>query len=218
MAMLCGNKSFNLVDDHDSCKKKQSSSSSSQNPFSASGLDKFEKVLQELDRKKAKVLLRAKSHGDASVRFTYKLESEDWIPIIIRKSEAKEAEVRPAKASGPRKRLSAPPSLRVERGSGGGVVNKMRRVVSWELGRSYAWRGGQCWALVIIVTLVVASLMIGRSFAICWATVSWYLAPLVSGGSSGLRGRELGRGVSGKRLRRKELGRGVSGKSLEGKS
>lgn len=201
--MFCGTRSFSHVDWDDGSpgsktlsqslsvakKKRRKKQSSKQNPYSTTGLDRFEKILQELDKQKEKVMLRSKSFGDATVRFTYKMGSEDWIPIIIRKKEAEEEVNEKARrrttteANVVPKRLEVMPSLKV-RESKGVLVNKTRVV-----GREpRSW----CWLLVIV--LILGLLMFGRSFAICWTTMLWYLVPMVRGGpSKGSRRKELGR-------------------------
>ncbi|ONK59900.1 uncharacterized protein A4U43_C08F12110 [Asparagus officinalis] len=222
--MFCGKRSFSQIDTEPlptspkgsklkqslsmTKKKKQSSSS---NPYSTSGLDKFEKVLEELDKKKEKILLRARSQGGATVRFTYRSDSDDWIPIIIKKREPREAKDAKAKSSRPRvtKRLSsAPPSMKVEKGlevtkEPKEVVTESKDIIKVKKRGVYGW--GVCfWSLVIVLVLVL--LVFGRSFAICWTAIWWYLVPLMKGKSKGFKRKELWRRVSDKKL-----GGGVDG-------
>lgn len=207
--MFCGSRSFSQMEDPSTAmskpsKLKQSLSMNKKkitgipNLYSSTGLDKFEKTLAELGSKKEKIMLTVKSQGDATVRFTYKPESDDWIPIIIKpkptQPKEEKAAVETAKPPKVEKRLSAPPSMKVDKECNeckeGVIKKKIMR-------RSYGW-GVWNWGLVIVLVLVL--LMFGRSFAICWMTMCWYLVPMIKERCKSKSRKELGERASEKNL------------------
>jgi len=206
--MFCGTRSFSQNDSGKTpatwpkgskLKQKKQPRHSKNNPYSSAGMDKFERILAELDARKERIMSRARSQGDATVRFTYRPDSEDWIPIIIKKRELREE-----KAKAASKRLSAPPSMKAEKREleeikkdGKEDVRKCKEVREVRRRRRYSW--WNCyWPLVIVLVLVL--LVFGRSFAICWTTICWYLVPIMKSGEKSLRRRELGKRLSDKRL------------------
>lgn len=203
--MLCGTRSFSDIDDGGGSrassprppklsKLKQSLSldrgkKQIGNPYSKEGLDKFEKLVAELEAKKEEVLLKKKKKASSDqdststtiVRFKYNSDTGDWIPIIVRlQPEAEKAE------SSKEKPIRAPPTPTTTEEKG--VIVKQEEAA----GEKKVEKGATCrhfWAstmMIVAVVLVVVVLivsccfvLIGRAFVVCSATILWYVVPMM---------------------------------------
>ncbi|KAJ6808261.1 uncharacterized protein M6B38_166335 [Iris pallida] len=187
--MFCGTRSFSGdIDDGGSrassprpklSKLKQSLSldrgkKQISNPYSKEGLDKFEKLVAELEAKKEEVLLKKKKGSDQDstttiVRFKYNSDTGDWIPIVVRLQPPEEA----------KKALRASTTTTEERE----VVTKEEAAGEKKVERSIDVQ--HFWAMMIVVVVVVllvscCFLLIGRAFVVCSATILWYVLPMVN--------------------------------------
>ncbi|KAJ6801969.1 uncharacterized protein M6B38_192860 [Iris pallida] len=192
--MFCGTRSFSgdIDDDGGSrassprpklSKLKQSLSldrgkKQISNPYSKEGLDKFEKLVAELEAKKEEVLLKKNKKKKGSdqdsttttiVRFKYNSDTGDWIPIVVRLQPPEEA----------KKALRASTTTEERE-----VVIKEEVAGEKKVGRSIDVQ--HFWAMRIVVVVVVVLLvsccflLIGRAFVVCSATILWYVAPMMN--------------------------------------
>ncbi|KAJ6814845.1 uncharacterized protein M6B38_138545 [Iris pallida] len=197
--MFCGTRSFSHVDDgswapsprpkRSKLKKSlsvlDSRAKPNTNPYSAHGLDKFERLLAELDARKKSVLALKNGSSEDTVRFRY-ANTDDWIPIVIKrphpsppppppkKEEKKAAAAAPVAAAAEVEKLEAADGVASAAEDHRKVAEK-RRPTRWE------W-SVQSWAVVVVVVLMC--LVFGRAFAVCCATILWYVAPMMKCGES----------------------------------
>ncbi|KAK1292944.1 hypothetical protein QJS10_CPB17g02238 [Acorus calamus] len=97
--MFCGSASLTHIVDDDlwepstpTCGLRRKVN---KNPYSDRGLDKFEKVLAELEARKEKIVSETGSEGPIPViRFFYS-NSQEWVPIIVRPPPSQEKKQEP---------------------------------------------------------------------------------------------------------------------------
>ncbi|KAK1269423.1 hypothetical protein QJS04_geneDACA006233 [Acorus gramineus] len=96
--MFCGSASLTHIDDDlwepstPTCGLRRKVN---KNPYSDRGLDKFEKVLAELEARKEKIVSETGSEGPIPViHFVYS-NSQEWVPIIVRPPPSQEKKQEP---------------------------------------------------------------------------------------------------------------------------
>lgn len=185
--MFCGAGSFAHVDE-DSPRSPSSPRGSRRkhgNPYSARGLEEFSNVLADLESRREKIMAKAGSRGVAFVRFVYS-NSQDWVPIIVRRREQGPADPEEGKAetggggeAGQSKSDAAgeqqaspprPAEQAAKKGEGSGGLLQLLR-----------WRDSYYWPAVVVLILLCLALF-GRVFAICCTSMWWYLVPAVRAG------------------------------------
>lgn len=150
------------------------------NPYSASGLDKFEKLLAELEAEKREILLKKKGSGeDDTVRFRYS-SAEERIPIVIKRPPPPPPP--PAKKKEKEKKNAAAAAVAAEEVEKLQLVatNSTREVFDDKSRRSacWNWRSVPWWA-VVAAALVLLCMVFGRAFAVSWAAILWYMVPMM---------------------------------------
>lgn len=148
------------------------------NPYSASGLDKFEKLLAELEAEKREILLKKKgSGGDDTVRFRYS-SAEERIPIVIKRPQPPPPPPSPAKKKKKKKKNAAAAAEEVEKLQLV-ATNSTREVFDDKSRRSacWNWRSVPWWA--VVAALVLLCMVFGRAFAVSWAAILWYMVPMM---------------------------------------
>ncbi|PKA49815.1 hypothetical protein AXF42_Ash004357 [Apostasia shenzhenica] len=241
--MFCGTSSFHSVDDDSpapasgpstpKASRNKKSSSSSKNPYSSRGLDKFTSVLSELEARREKIMARTGSQGVAMVRFMYS-NSQDWIPIVVRMRE-EEGDKKPAKGKDPPAQpaaLQQPPKVEVEPADPKppaapaapppAPMKVMKKSFSWGgtgegMNRGEWWRWRPEYYMPAAAVLTLLSLVIfGRMFAICCMSIWWYLMPTLNGNGWGdnkrrsWKRKEYARRMGDKRLPAPAVGGGAA--------
>ncbi|KAK1274992.1 hypothetical protein QJS04_geneDACA001717 [Acorus gramineus] len=232
--MFCGGASLTHMDEDDlwgpstprgggGSRRKQIN----KNPYSARGLDKFEKVLAELEARREKIVSQTGSQGPVpEIRFVYS-NSQEWVPIIVRQP--------PPPPPQPNKKLQEellmkaanpiPTSLPNQKNEESMVAvpvtlddnnNKKKKIMKKSLSMSerggivenmLRWRFSYYWPVVMILILLCL-VMSGRTFAIFCTSIWWYMVPSIRGGGSYSKRRSISMGKKeyGRRLSEKKLG------------
>ncbi|MQM03488.1 hypothetical protein Taro_036267 [Colocasia esculenta] len=200
--MFCGAGSFAHVDEDSprspptprGSRRKQGGD----NPYASRGLPEFSMVLADLESRREKIMAKAGSQGVAFVRFVYS-NSQDWVPIIVRRREGRpaepeemaeegggeEAHKKPDATDGHR----APPPPRPAEQAGKEAAKKTP-LPEEEVGRRggllqlFRWRDSYYWPAVAVLILLSLALS-GRVFAICCTSMWWYLVPAMRAGEGG---------------------------------
>ncbi|KAG9440552.1 hypothetical protein H6P81_020717 [Aristolochia fimbriata] len=227
--MLCGSRSFSHVDEAPwAPEAPRRTRKKNRNPYSGRGLDKFARVLAELEARREKIVSQMGPQEVPLVRFAYS-NSEDWVPIVVKlknpKGEKIADPVKPrnhhqfrrsasacfhpvsetAQKSVLEKKEAAPPLTTTTTTES--EQRKTKRSFSWKLkqggiGTLMKWRPAYNWPLVFVLILLCLAVF-GRSFAIICTSVWWYMAPILTGQSEDLRKslkKDYGRRMSGKKL------------------
>lgn len=169
--MFCGSSSFHHdADDNPSSSPKASKKKShrNKNPYSSRGLDKFTSVLSELEAKRQKIMATTGAQGISMVRFMYS-NSEDWIPIVVRIREDRnsDGQIVAAADKKPEEVPAAPvPEKKVEK-----RLSSVAAPLPW-----WKWRSSYFMPAMVVLILVCLAVF-GRVFAICCASIWWYLVP-----------------------------------------
>lgn len=185
------------------------------NPYAERGLDRFSVVLSELETRRAKILRRVAGSDTAGLVLVRFVQSHgDWTPVVVKLPEqpppSKKATVNtkkptaaaatstatPSRAPAP---ASPPPdpagSPREREGASAKVVatsSSKTKVPAARKQASSSWgrrmRRPSCyWPSVIVLTLVSLAVF-GRVFAICLASIWWYVLPTLGCGDDARRG------------------------------
>ncbi|PIN12438.1 hypothetical protein CDL12_14950 [Handroanthus impetiginosus] len=139
------------------------------NPYADRGLDKFSTLLAELEHKRQRIYAQMGSDDISSVRFVYPGDSKKAKPIVVKFKNKNKNFLRHSEADK----------------SSDEIPESTEMVVKQELENRYGkWNGifGYCLGVIIVVMLVLL-VIYGRVFAIIWATIGWYLVPMVVGRS-----------------------------------
>lgn len=184
------------------------------NPYAERGLDRFSVVLSELETRRAKILRRVGSDtGLVLVRFVQS-SNGDWTPVVVKlpeqpppskKAAATKKPTRAAAAStatplwrSPAPASPGPPDPTSPREREGASSATAKVVVATSKTKvparkaSFSWgrrmrRPSQYWPSVIVLTLVSLAVF-GRVFAICLASIWWYVLPTLGSGEDARRG------------------------------
>lgn len=190
------------------------------NPYAERGLDRFSVVLSELETRRAKILRRVGSDtGLVLVRFVQ--SNGDWTPVVFKLPEeppppskkkaagatknpraAAASSPPPAPASprsplehaSPREREGASSSATTAKVVATSKTKVPARKASFSWGRGMR-RPSRYWPSVIVLTLVSLAVF-GRVFAICLASIWWYVLPTLGSGD----GEDARRGPAGMRM------------------
>ncbi|KAJ6816004.1 uncharacterized protein M6B38_419190 [Iris pallida] len=203
VVMFCGTRSFSRVDADDDgswassrrrpkpssklkLKKKTKKSLSAlggrsgknrSNPYSASGLDKFAKLLAELEAEKREILRKKGSAGEDTVRFRYG-SAEERIPIVIKRPQSPPAKKKNAtKILLKKEKEDVDDAAEAERAQAPVVTNGGTRKV-FSKGWCWNWSGVVPW-WAVVVAVVLLCMMFGRAFAVSWAAILWYMVPMM---------------------------------------
>ncbi|OQU92308.1 LOW QUALITY PROTEIN: hypothetical protein SORBI_3001G326200 [Sorghum bicolor] len=192
------------------------------NPYAERGLDRFSVVLSELETRRAKILRRVGSSDTAGglvlVRFVQS-SNGDWTPVVVKlpeqpppsKKAGGAATKKPTRAAAAAAASTAAPLLRrppaAVNSPGPGSPREREGATAKVVGTSkskvparkasFSWgrrmRRPSCyWPSVIVLTLVSLAVF-GRVFAICLASIWWYVLPILRSG--GCYGDGAGEGV-----------------------
>ncbi|KAK8944041.1 hypothetical protein KSP40_PGU011585 [Platanthera guangdongensis] len=183
--MFCGTSALHQMD-ADSPRapskpaKKHHHSSSSKNPYSSRGLDKFSSVLTDLESRKKKIMESSSSQGVSMVRFMYS-DSRDWIPVIVRLRDDSTTRSNGTKNSNVNKKpvlvneLSppAPPLLTKVEDIAEPLPEKKKKKRKVVEERRW-WRRRPSYYMPVAMTLILLCFVIsGRAFAICCLSAFW---------------------------------------------
>ncbi|XP_058218482.1 uncharacterized protein LOC131329399 [Rhododendron vialii] len=214
---ICGSGTFHHHseeedDDHFPCSSSSTATSAprksrklwktkdnhSKNPYAGFGRDKFSALLAELDGKRQEIYTRTGSEDISFVRFAYS-NSNSCKPIVVKVRnrdknggehtlEGREKNSKESTAS--QKEVHQP---RIDSGD-----RKNKKKTKSEKQRPFYYLV----AVVVLILLVLA--VFGRSFAIIFVSVGWYLVPAIKGGKESARRRrkkrEYGTGESEKKI------------------
>ncbi|XP_066387637.1 uncharacterized protein [Miscanthus floridulus] len=177
------------------------------NPYAERGLDRFSVVLSELETRRAKILRRVGSDtGLVLVRFVQS-SNGDWTPVVVKLPEepppSKKAAttkkptraaatstaaplLRPPAAASPGPGSPPDPASPWERKGASATVKVVAATKVPARKASFSWgrrmRRPSCyWPSVIVLTLVSLAVF-GRVFAICLASIWWYVLPTLGSG------------------------------------
>lgn len=159
----------------------------SKNPYSTRGLDKFSNLLSDLEEKRQKIYSEVGSEDISLVRFAYR-NSDDCVPIVVKvKDKSKGTQNINGETKENPQALDKYP---IE--SSSKEVEKLkpeskRKRFSWDLKVDNLRKPSYYLPLVIIFILLFLALF-GRSVAILFTSIGWYLVPTITG-----RGRRLSR-------------------------
>ncbi|KAJ0265918.1 hypothetical protein HA466_0021260 [Hirschfeldia incana] len=169
-----------------SCSLPRKSRKASKNPYSNRGLDKFSKLLSELDEKRQSIYSKKlDSDGPPLVRFVF-TSSGECVPVVIKSSylhkQKKTKDVAPAAAkvkavvneSKTEETTKTEPETEEKQSC---VLNENLKKIA---------RPNRFFLLTVILVLVLLVLF-GRSVAIMFTCVAWYLVPTIKE-QSGKRG------------------------------
>ncbi|XP_057774860.1 uncharacterized protein LOC130993839 [Salvia miltiorrhiza] len=132
------------------------------NPYAEGGLDKFHKLLGDVEEEKQQIYRQIGAENISFVRFIYSDSFKHVRPIVVR--------VKNNLKLGPSN--NSDEEIGDETEEEEVVMMKMR----WH---ESSWL---CIGVMIVLVLVLVAIY-GRSFAILCATVMWYLFPLISSSS-----------------------------------
>uniref|UniRef100_A0A7N0RFV4 Uncharacterized protein n=1 Tax=Kalanchoe fedtschenkoi TaxID=63787 RepID=A0A7N0RFV4_KALFE len=189
---ICGAFSHTEGDDHDisspSCltprksRKHSTRRKNNENPYSSSGLEKFSKLLSELEAKRRQVLSQNDSQGTSLVRFVFKGSDpdKDCEPVVVKVRQDQQNYL-------PLRKQRFGPSTKRE-------ARECKKHIKKQ--GTYAW-----WVGVVAAVLILASLAaLGRSGATLIMVVVWYLIPVIWGKSREKDKYYVSREVSKKRM------------------
>lgn len=200
---ICGSGTFHHHseeedDDHFPCSSGSSTATSAprksrklwktkdnhgKNPYAGFGLDKFSALLAELDGKRQEIYTRTGSEDISFVRFAYS-NSNSCKPIVVKvrngdKNRGEHAsgglEKNSTESSASQKEAHQP---RIDSGD-----RKNKKKTKREKQRPFYY----LLAVVVLILLVLA--VFGRSFAIIFVSVGWYLVPAIKGAKESDRRR-----------------------------
>lgn len=208
----CGTGSFNHVDEDPEdlgctggSPRERRKHGAKVNPFAERGLDRFSVVLSELETRRANILRRVGSNDTTGLVFVRFVQSNGgWTPVIVKLPEeppskkaaatkrpraaaSTAAPLPPPGPASPRSPLDQATSPRkrdcASTSSTAKVVVATKvpaRKASFSWGRRMR-RPSSYWPSVIVLTLVSLAVF-GRVFAICLASIWWYVLPTLGSG------------------------------------
>ncbi|OMP07769.1 hypothetical protein COLO4_07066 [Corchorus olitorius] len=198
------------------CSRRKKDSSK-KNPYSTRGLEQFSALLAELEEKRQQIYSQMGTPG--LVRFVYK-NSNDCVPIVVKLKDKKKeekgklsntknqqqqpAEIRPTTPKSPsesEKKLLATPKTPSESDK----KLEKKQSFSWNVKSGKLGRPSYYIPAVIILILVLLTCF-GRSVAILFTCVGWYIVPAISGEQAGSNFRTS--------MKKKDFGRKLSGNKL----
>ncbi|KAJ6851065.1 uncharacterized protein M6B38_262985 [Iris pallida] len=204
VVMFCGTRSFSRVDADDDgswassrrrpkpssklkLRKKTKKSLSAlggrsgknrSNPYSASGLDKFAKLLAELEAEKREIL-RKKGSGEDTVRFRYG-SAEERIPIVIKRPQSPPAKKKnTTKILSKKEKEDVDDAAEAERAQAEAVTNGGTRKAVSKSSWCWNWWSGVVPWWAVAVAVVLLCMTFGRAFAVSWAAILWYMVPMM---------------------------------------
>ena len=169
-----------------SCSLPRKSRKASKNPYSNRGLDKFSKLLSELDQKRQSIYSKKlDSGGPPLVRFVF-TSSGECVPVVIRSSylhkQKKTKDVAPAAAevktvvNESKTEETKKTELEIEEKQNCVLNENLKKIT----------RPNRFLPVTVILVLVLL-VFFGRSVAIMFTCIAWYLVPTIkeqSGSSS----------------------------------
>lgn len=170
------------------------SNKGNKNPYADRGLDKFSKLLAELDSKRQKIYTQKGSEDISLLGFVYS-NSDDYKPIVVRLKNKKQPIISGEKEK-PKTNdiISSPPatSSEIEPAGNANQVKAISRIVSeiktsprkvtFDSLKNIVLENSRQPALYVplITILILIFLMVfGRSFAILCTTLCWYFMPTI---------------------------------------
>lgn len=201
---ICGSGTFHHHseeedDDHIPCSSSSSSTATSaprksrklwktkdnhsKNPYAGFGLDKFSALLAELDGKRQEIYTRTGSEDISLVRFAYS-NSNSCKPIVVK--------VRNRDKNGGQHTSGGLEKNSTESSASQKEAQQPRIDSGDRKNKKKTKRGKQrpFYYLVAVVVLILLVLAVfGRSFAIIFVSVGWYLVPAIKGGKESDRRR-----------------------------
>ncbi|KAL8217724.1 hypothetical protein R6Q57_021097 [Mikania cordata] len=140
------------------------------NPYADRGLDKFEALVADLDRKRHKILTEIRSEDATLVKFIY-ISSNELKPIVIRLHDRKQHH----DTSSLRNNAGIETKEENTKQVFGDHIEKIRSDI--KIGE---WLK-PCYCFPLFVILILVMLMFsGRSFVILCTSIGWYLVPIVN--------------------------------------
>jgi hypothetical protein len=191
--LICGAGSFHQEEEEEiwsdsqfpsprkSRKKSHSSSKSSKNPYSTSGLDKFSALLADLEEKRQKIYLQADSQDISFVRFVHS-NSNDWKPIVVKSKDKKGARTKkemiiPSSADLKEVKQQQQQQQQQQQPIMEEANEKAKKSGLWwnmEMGK---WRRPSYYLPAAVILILLLLLVFGRSFAILCTSLGWYVVP-----------------------------------------
>ncbi|KAI5598092.1 hypothetical protein BDE02_02G109100 [Populus trichocarpa] len=174
-------------------RKSRKSSKNNKNPYSSRGLDKFSALLAELEEKRQKIYTKIGPEDVSVVRFVYS-SSNDCIPVIVKAKDQKQDKPRasrvddvkdkpinhnstevvyklPTQAPAETKQAEQP---RLETDK-----KTEKKCFTWSI-KLNRWRRPYYYMPVAIVLILLLLVFFGRSVAILWTSMGWYIVPTLS--------------------------------------
>ncbi|KAG6784447.1 hypothetical protein POTOM_010141 [Populus tomentosa] len=174
-------------------RKSRKSSKNNKNPYSSRGLDKFSALLAELEEKRQKIYTKIGPEDVSVVRFVYS-SSNDCIPVIVKAKDQKQDKPRasgvddvkdkpinhnstevvdklPTPAPAETKQAEQP---RLEADK-----KTEKKCFTWSF-KLHRWRRPYYYMPVAIVLILLLLVFFGRSVAILWTSLGWYIVPTLS--------------------------------------
>ncbi|KAJ4878417.1 ZCF37 [Raphanus sativus] len=193
-----------------SCSLPRKSRKSSKNPYSNRGLDKFSKLLSELDEKRQSIYSKKlDSGGPPLVRFVF-TSSGECVPVVIRSSylhkQKKTKDVAPAAkvktvVNESKTEETKKTELETEEKQSCVLNENLKKIVLNENLKKIT-RPNRFLPLTVLLVLVLLVLF-GRSVAIMFTCIAWYLVPTIKEQSGS-------RGSSSYAMKKKDFARKLS--------
>ncbi|CAK7347419.1 unnamed protein product [Dovyalis caffra] len=173
-------------------RKSRKSSKNSKNPYSSRGLDKFSALLAELEEKRQKIYSQIGSEDVPMVRFVYS-SSNDCVPVIVKVKDQKQDKPKVSSADNIKDKPitsnnEVVDKLPIEAPVEGKQVEQPRletykkteeKCYTWNM-KLHRWRRPYYYMPVAIVLILLFLVFFGRSVAIFWTSLGWYIVPTLS--------------------------------------
>lgn len=198
-------------------KEEKKKKPGKKNPYASRGLDKFSTVVAELESRREKILRRVGPVGGdhVMVRFVQS-EAKGWVAIAVKLPPEEQQQAADAKkfkpaVPTPMSKPSTPPAEPASRReyvkpaaaakeTAVSVPPPANAAAKKAADERRSWRKSKLrphhYMPFVAVLMLVSLVVFGRAFAICCASIWWYLVPILSGSNGGEEGQAVRRAMA----------------------